>query len=150
MNKFKRFGLMCLPLFLAACESIPSNTPSQESNKEVQQVTEPKPKQEIKQQTKEKPAQVDDSVKASPAVISLLDRAEQQQKDGNNAAAVGSLERAIRIAPRYPETYYRLGELRYQEGNYSQARSLGQKTLSLGATGWLLDQAKRLIENASQ
>ena len=150
MNKFKRFGLICLPLFLAACESIPSNTPIQESNKEVKQVTEQQTEPESKQQAKEKPAREDESIKASPAVITLLDRAEKQQKDGNNAAAVGSLERAIRISPRYPETYYRLGELRYQEGNYSQARSLGQKTLSLGAVGWLREQAKRLIENATR
>jgi tetratricopeptide (TPR) repeat protein len=149
LKKLKRLTLICLPLFLAACESIPNKAPDEENtsggriqNKETNQI--------ITQQPQQKAPEVDEAVKVSPAVTSLLDRAAQQEKEGNQSAAIGSIERAIRIAPRYPESYYRLGELRYKQGNYSQARSMGQKSLSLGASGWLRNQSLKLIDNASK
>ncbi|MFT4837356.1 MAG: tetratricopeptide (TPR) repeat protein [Psychromonas sp.] len=63
-------------------------------------------------------------------------------------AAASSLERAIRIAPRFPESYYRLGELRYQEGVYNQAVLLAQKALRLGAAGMLRRQAQDLVSKS--
>ena len=154
IRNVKRLALVCLPLFLAACESIPNNVPSEESSggsrSESTIEKNMEPEQTTKQQPQPKAPKVDEAVSVSPAVTSLLDRADQQEKDGNPSAAISSLERAIRIAPRFPESYYRLGELRYKEGNYSQARSMGKKSISLGASGWLLNQSLKLIDNASK
>jgi len=71
-----------------------------------------------------------------------------QQQAGNNQQAMATLERAIRIAPRYQEGYYRLAQVHYQQGNYSQALSLAQKAISLGASGQLRQQSLAMIENS--
>ena len=137
MNIFKKIGVLCLPCFLLACQITPA--PVSEPPLIVGET-----KNETgKNQVKESP--VDNAVKAPAAVLSLLARAQQQE----DKAAIVSLERAIRIAPRYPESYFRLGELRYAQGEYAQARSLAQKALSLGATGKLLTQAQSLVQRSS-
>ncbi|WP_372880725.1 tetratricopeptide repeat protein [Psychromonas sp.] len=150
MNYIKKITLFSLPWLLVACGTIPTTRPVQETKPPVVTVPQPKPKP-VPQQPVIKPqeAPVSSVAKAPSAVVALLQRAEQQEREGNNRAAVSSLERAIRIAPRYPESYYRLGELRYKEGSYSQAASLAQKTLSLGAEGMLRSLAKALIEKAN-
>jgi tetratricopeptide (TPR) repeat protein len=153
MNYVKKLSMLCLPWFLVACGTIPTITPGPETNQSPVTSTPPEvkaePKAESKAEPKVQPKPVDDTAKAPAAVASLLDRAKQQESNGDYQAAVASLERAIRIAPRYPETYYRLGELRLKQGLYSQARSLGHKTLSLGADWWLRRQAQSLVDRAS-
>lgn len=139
MNLFKKIGMLCLPWFLVACGTIPVAAPVNET---VQPPI-------VKPKVKSESAPVDDAATAPAAVITLLDRAQQQARNGDELAAVGSLERAIRIAPRYPESYFLLGELRYKQGNYDQARSLAQKVLSLGADWWLRRKAQSLVERAS-
>ena len=140
MNVVKRIGVLCLPWFLVACGTIPVPAPVNET---VQ------PSTQSRSIVKPKSAPVDETAEAPAAVIALLERAQQQERNGDEQAAVASLERAIRIAPRYPESYFRLGELRYKQGSYDQARSLAQKTLSLGADWWLRSQAQSLVERAS-
>lgn len=63
----------------------------------------------------------------SPAVIALLDSANQQKNRGAFQAAESSLERAQRIAPRDPEVYYQLADLRRVEGQWAQAEQLALK-----------------------
>lgn len=131
--------------------------PSEDKSKGTgQETTEPIKKNEqqasdkAKQEEPPKKAQkpiVNSAAKAPAAVSSLLDRAEKQMNAGKLSSANSSLERAIRIAPRYPESYYRLALLRYQQGQYNQARSLAQKSISLGAKGGLHKQALKLIED---
>lgn len=134
MKLHKKIVLLCLPWFLAAC----STTPITEG--ESQPVS----------TVKTKPAPVDVAVKPPAAVVTLLARAEQQLDNGDDLAAALSLERAIRIAPRYPESYYRLGKLRFEQSRYDQARALAQKAISLGASGWLRWQAEKLVETSNQ
>lgn len=155
MTFVKRMPALCLPFVLVACGTIPTYDPAyppvEETNRSsapsVEKV-QPQAKPQVK--PKAKPADIDSAAKAPAAVVALLERAEQQERIGNELAAVASLERAIRIAPRYPESYYRLGELRYKQGRYDQARSLGQKALSLGADWWLGRQAQSLVDRASE
>ena len=68
---------------------------------------------------------------SNPAVIALLQGASEQQKQGNYSAAQSSLERAQRIAPRDPQVYLRLADLRRQQGQYLQAEQLALKGLTL-------------------
>jgi len=152
MNIVKRIAVLCLPWFLAACGTIPVLAPVQEATKPTvvsPSVEETVVKSKEKPKEQAKPAPVDDVAQAPAAVTALLERAQQQQRDGNEQAAAASLERAIRIAPRYPESYFRLGELRYQQGIYDQARSLAEKALSLGADWWLRREAEALVDRAS-
>ena len=128
----KKITLLCLPWFLAACSTTP----------EIEGEVQPIPN------VKAKPAPVDHVAQAPAAVVTLIDKAEQQLNKGDENAAVLSLERAIRIAPRYPESYYRLGKLRFDQSHYDQARALAQKAISLGASGWLRWQAERLVEQS--
>jgi Tfp pilus assembly protein PilF len=139
MNLLKKVVVLCLPWFLLACSTIPAPVTEVETVQPVSRVQEPKVQTKV--------APVDQAAKASAAVLSLLKRAEQQLSGDNEQGAVASLERAIRIAPRYPESYLRLGELRYQQGQHTQARSLAEKALSLGAEGRLRKQALSLLDS---
>lgn len=144
MNKVKLLSFLVIALSLNACQTVPLPPQEDETNDSV--VSE-KDNVEIK---KVKAPVIDDAVTASPVVTTLLEQAQEYQEAGNISAAVSALERAIRIAPRYAESYYELGEIRYAEGNNSQAKALGQKAISLGATGWLRAQSLQLIDNASK
>lgn len=148
MNLVKRLGICCLLSVLVACTTVPTSTtqPTPELKKEVK--IEPQIEKKITPQPKPKP--VDATAKAPAAVVALIKRAAQQELNGDYKAAGASLQRAIRIAPRYPESYYRLGELRFKEGLYSQAYSLAAKTLSLGADWLLRRQALSLLDRASE
>ena len=93
----------------------------------------------------------------SPAVVALLDHAEQQANAGELESAVASLERAIRIDPRNPVLWYHLATLRLAQGDPSQAEQLAVKSNSL-ATGintqlvrnWqLIARARREQNNAA-
>lgn len=150
MNFFNKFAVLCLPWVLVACGTIPTTQPVEESRRPPVIETQPEPviiPQPPVVQSQETP--VDRAAKAPSAVVSLFKRAEQQAQNGDSKAAASSLERAIRMAPRFPESYYRLGELRYQEGAYNQAASLAQKALRLGAEGMLRRQAEDLVNKAS-
>ncbi|WP_019614695.1 tetratricopeptide repeat protein [Psychromonas ossibalaenae] len=136
MSLLKKTSLLCLPWFLAACSTLP-----QQQDKQAPAKTQA-PKSVVKPQ----PAPVDSAAEAPAAVISLLDRADRQEDNQEHAAAIASLERAIRIAPRYPESYYRLAELHYKQGSDNLARTFAQKSISLGAEGMLRRQAEALLE----
>lgn len=59
---------------------------------------------------------------------------------------MASIERAIRIEPRHPALWIELGNLRFKEGDYAQAESLGRKALSLSAGDAALSaRAQQLI-----
>ena len=66
-----------------------------------------------------------------PAVLALLDRAEDQANAGDFAAASTSLERAIRIDSRNPVLWHHLASVRLAEGEYAQAEQLAAKSNSL-------------------
>ena len=170
----KKLCMLSLPWLLVACSSLPNPysrpasepatvgskpTPSPKAA-DVQKTTKPavtKPttnKPVIKMSPPPKAKQpavtdVDETAEAPAAVTALLERAALQLQQGNDKAAQASLERAIRIAPRYPQSYFQLAELRFQQGNYAQAKALAQKTLSLGPDWWLRRQAQDLVERSS-
>jgi hypothetical protein len=84
-----------------------------------------------------------------PAVVALLDQAEQQANAGELEPAAASLERAIRIDPRNPVLWYHLATVRLSQGESSQAEQLAAKSNSLAA-GNRTQQARnwRLIAQA--
>lgn len=84
-----------------------------------------------------------------PAVVALLDTAEQQANDGDLEAAAASLERAIRIDPRNPTLWYHLATVRLSQGDAESAEQLAVKSNSL-STGNSVQQARnwKLIARA--
>lgn len=70
----------------------------------------------------------------SPAVVALLNDAQQQAQAGHRGRAVAVLERALRIEPRNPVLWHRLASLRLQQQRYGQAESLALKSNSLAGS----------------
>lgn len=70
---------------------------------------------------------------ASPAVVALLDTAREQAAAGQDEQAAANLERALRIEPKNPWLWHRLGVLRLQQGDYQAAINLANKSNSLAA-----------------
>ena len=68
-----------------------------------------------------------------PAVVALLDRAEQQANTGELDAAAVTLERAIRIDPRNAVLWHHLATVRLAEGEAVEAEQLAAKSSSLAA-----------------
>jgi len=92
-----------------------------------------------------------------PAVVALLQQAEQQANAGDLESAAASLERAIRIDPRNPVIWFHLATVRLSQGEPSQAEQLATKSNSLApgnyaqqSRNWLLiAQARRQLNNSS-
>jgi len=141
MVNLTRVGMFLSVLLLSACQTLPNEQVAVEKNS-------PKPSSTPSKKATQAP-KVDSVVTGSTITDNLLQQANMQQQAGDHQLAITTLERAIRIAPRYPKSYYRLAELHYQQGNYTQALSLAQKAISLGASGKLRRQSLTLIANSS-
>ena len=70
---------------------------------------------------------------ATPAVVALLETAREQAAAGQDEQAAANLERALRIEPKNPWLWHRLGVLRLQQGNYQAAIDLANKSNALAA-----------------
>ena len=92
-----------------------------------------------------------------PAVVALLQQAEQQANAGDLESAAASLERAIRIDPRNPVIWFHLATVRLSQGEPSQAEQLATKSNSLApgnyiqqSRNWLLiAQARRQLNDSA-
>jgi tetratricopeptide (TPR) repeat protein len=74
-----------------------------------------------------------------PAVLSLLEQADQLKTAGDLAGASSRLERAQRIAPTEPEVYFQLSSLRLEQGNHEDAMNIAIQGVDLSGT----DQAMK-------
>jgi Tfp pilus assembly protein PilF len=83
------------------------------------------------------------------AVISLLNKAQQQSAAGRLDEARASLERALRIEPHNPVLWQELARVRLEQGQYRQAENLAAKSNVLARSDRYL-QAKnwRIIGEA--
>ncbi len=77
--------------------------------------------------------QVQTPKKQSPAVIALLDRAEQARVSGDLRSAQNNLQRAQRIAPRDPKVYYSLAQTHMSLEDYDLAEQVALKGVSLSS-----------------
>lgn len=66
-------------------------------------------------------------------VLALLTAARDQEGRGDLGGASSSLERAMRIAPREPQVFYRLAQVRLAQGDAPQAEQMAQRGLSYAA-----------------
>jgi Flp pilus assembly protein TadD len=72
--------------------------------------------------------------RADPAVVALLNTARDQAASGDLTGAAASLERALRIDPQNPWTWYRLAVVRFQQGQLGQAEQFARKADTLAGT----------------
>lgn len=84
-----------------------------------------------------------------PAVISLLDQADQLRVAGDLNAASSRLERALRIAPEEAEVYYQLARIRLEQGGVQESVSIATQGVELaGADNALKRDLWTLIATA--
>jgi predicted Zn-dependent protease len=76
--------------------------------------------------------------KSSPAVVALLDDSDKYATTGKKQEAVASIERALRIEPKNPLLWHKLGQLRLQESNWDQAIAMAKKSSVLAPGNRLL------------
>ena len=74
-----------------------------------------------------------------PAVLSLLEQADELRSAGDFAGASARLERAQRIAPTEPEVYFQLSSLRLEQGSLEDAVSIATQGVDLAES----DQAMK-------
>ena len=87
----------------------------------------------------------------APAVVALLDTAQQDMDKGRLESAVATMERALRLDPKNSLLWYRLALIRQQQKLWGQALSLAQKSNSLAAGNRGLQLANwKIIAEASR
>ena len=82
---------------------------------------------------------------SSPAVVALLDDADKYATTGKKQEAVASIERALRIEPKNPLVWHKLGQVRLQEGNWDQAIAMAKKSSVLAPGNRLLQSENWMI-----
>ena len=70
----------------------------------------------------------------APAVLSLLEEADQLRTAGDLVGASARLERAQRIAPTEPEVYFQLSSLRLEQGSLEAAANIATQGVDLSGT----------------
>jgi Tfp pilus assembly protein PilF len=156
MTNILKTVISIMPLLLIACVSQPPKAQQdqvKDNQQRTQKITTNTMSNSEEKTTSSKSeslvdaGKINETATAPQAVLSLIERSLQQLNNDDLKGAGRSLERAIRITPRYPESYYYLAKVRYLEGRYKQARSLAKKALSLGAQDSLLESVLVLLDN---
>ena len=75
-----------------------------------------------------------DLPRSLPAAVALREQAAIASENTNYARAIGLLERAIRISPNDPETFYALAENHLADHRPQQALELARRALTLNPT----------------
>jgi predicted Zn-dependent protease len=121
------FLLSLMLLLLAGCASVapPTSTPDTPARSTAPVAESGSSAEIINPEPAPKPA-----VSGNPAVIALVDRARLDSGAGQRDSAGAALERALRIEPRNPWLWQELAQLRLNQGQYAQAVSLAQKSMS--------------------
>jgi len=74
------------------------------------------------------PAPTGKKYTSSPVVKGLLDRSQRKFEIKDYVAAANYLERGINISPNDPLLWQRLALIRFEQGNYHQAKQLAKKS----------------------
>jgi len=81
------------------------------------------------------------------AAVALLDASRESSAAGDYADAAVTLERALAIDPNNALLWIELAEVRWRQGDRSQADSLARKALTLaGSDRLVIARAERLME----
>ena len=156
---FKIFPLL-LVFLLAGCLGDPYRraAPVVETTTPPAQVVSPKPtpppapakvEEDVQIAAYQPPVQVRPEPVTSAAVMSLQQKANEQQQTGDLLGAASNLERALRIEPRNAHLWNQLAHVRLSQQQFGQAADLAAKSNSLaGADRWLRHDNWQLIAKA--
>lgn len=95
---------------------------------EVWQPSSPATQSPATQPSASQPGSVDNA-----AVVALLDTARQETSQGDLRAAQTRLERAQRIAPREPEVYFQLADVKRQLGQFMDAEQVALRGVDVAS-----------------
>jgi tetratricopeptide (TPR) repeat protein len=135
----QRLVVVGICLFIGACQSFREPLPPQPDAPQPVPVPVPTPTVPVPTPApapvpKQVPPAVVRQYRLGAAAQALVTQAQQQQRQGNPAAAVTTLERALRIEPNNPLLWLELSRVRLQTRDAAQTVSVARKALSL-ATG---------------
>ena len=74
---------------------------------------------------------VADSAELPEVIRSLVKQSDKEYLNNNLAASLATLERAVRINPRYPEVWSRMAKVLAQQGNMEQAMQYAKRSNSV-------------------
>ncbi len=80
-----------------------------------------------------------------PVVVALVETAEREAAAGALENAAAALERALAIDPQNPSLWYRLGELRLDQGQPEQAIQMASKAATLAGDDAALRRSSWLL-----
>lgn len=140
-------------LLMSACtivpyDQAPKNRPSTPTPERQSVVVESKPQEALLvPQQPVKQLNATEAPKSLPAAQKMRQLASVQGEKGDYKRAVALLERALRISPRDPETYYELARNHLLMDDPAQALQLAQRGLSLKPSSSLRHQLEQLIDD---
>lgn len=85
-------------------------------------------------------------VSSNPAVLDLINQAEQSRQFGDYALAESAMERALRIEPRNPYLWLELAKANQLQGKDSQARGFAQRARSYASSDSMRARIDSFIE----
>ncbi|HSR62609.1 MAG TPA: tetratricopeptide repeat protein [Gammaproteobacteria bacterium] len=151
LKRFYPAFILFVVLFLGACTTAQKPVPVEERSREADTVTDTLPVEEsvtpsAKPEPLPPPVSEETGTKAedisrepavqqqsSQAVVALLDNADQSMASGRHDRAVASIERALRIDPKNPILWQRLGQIRLRQERWDQAIATARKSNLLAA-----------------
>ena len=159
---FKRIAILVALLALAGCANLqrtdfpPPEGPAEPAPPEPP--SEPDREPELDRQPPSPPQQPPAEMPprsaqeaSSPAVLSLLGRAETLARGGHMEMAAATLERALDLEPRNPFIYQRLASVRLAQDQAGQAEAMARKSNSVaGNNPFVRADNWRLIAEARQ
>lgn len=87
----------------------------------------------------------------SPDGEAMLEQGRRQRRAGRFSDAEASIRRALESDPDHPTPWLELGQLRFEQGDFTQAEDMGRKSLSLAPDGSVAQsQATQLIADAQR
>ena len=143
MKSLSRVGVgACVLLLVTACAAPSGRAPVDERSTNVE---EQKPReteavakplvQSTSAEAQPLPEQPEVAAQeVNPAVVALLNTAQQQEQVGDHERAAASLERALDIEPENAWLWHRLARVRLQQGRLDQAASLAAKSNTLAGS----------------
>ncbi len=133
---------------LSACSVVPlipppAGTPA--ATPEPAVVAEPETALIVPQQPQQS-VKVNKAPSSLPAAKRMRQLASAEGEKGDYRRAVTLLERALRISPRDPETYYELARMHLLLENTEQALQLAERGLSLNPSASQRTRLERLVD----